>query len=92
MAKAIIDRTKRNVNDFRKSLKPPPRPAEDIRLPELEKLFRAREAVLHSAEQLLLKSGKVSPGDLIVITIGEPLGKSGGTNSMKIVKVGEARP
>lgn len=40
VARAIIDRVKRNVNDFRKSLKPPPRPAEDIRLPELEKLFR----------------------------------------------------
>ena len=40
MATAIIDRIKRNVADFRKSLKPPPRPAEDIRLPELEKLFR----------------------------------------------------
>jgi pyruvate kinase len=33
----------------------------------------------------------VAPGDLIVITIGEPLGKSGGTNTMKIVRVGENR-
>jgi pyruvate kinase len=30
-------------------------------------------------------------GDLIVLTIGEPIGKSGGTNTMKIVKVGEHR-
>ena len=51
-----------------------------------------REAVLQSAENLLVQSGKVAAGDLIVITIGEPLGKSGGTNSMKIVKVGEAKP
>jgi pyruvate kinase len=51
-----------------------------------------REAVLQSAENLLVRSGNVAPGDLIVITIGEPLGKSGGTNSMKIVKVGETRP
>jgi len=51
-----------------------------------------RETVLQAAEDLLVKSGKVAAGDLIVITIGEPLGKSGGTNSMKIVKVGEARP
>jgi pyruvate kinase len=50
-----------------------------------------REDVLQSAENLLVASGKVSPGDLIVITIGEPLGKSGGTNSMKIVKVGDGR-
>ena len=47
-----------------------------------------RDAVLQSAENLLVKGGKVAPGDLIVITIGEPLGKAGGTNSMKIVKVG----
>ena len=31
----------------------------------------------------------VARGDLIVITIGEPIGKAGGTNSMKIVRVGE---
>ena len=30
-------------------------------------------------------------GDLIVLTIGEPMGKSGGTNAMKIVRVGEHR-
>ncbi|HVF65757.1 MAG TPA: pyruvate kinase [Casimicrobiaceae bacterium] len=51
-----------------------------------------RDAVLQAAEDLLVRTGKVSQGDLIVITIGEPLGKSGGTNSMKIVKVGEAKP
>jgi pyruvate kinase len=48
-----------------------------------------RDAVLQSAENLLVKSGTVASGDLIVITIGEPLGKSGGTNSMKIVKIAE---
>ena len=51
-----------------------------------------REAVLQSAENLLVKSGTVASGDLIVITIGEPLGKSGGTNSMKIVRIGDSRP
>ena len=50
-----------------------------------------REAVLQAAENLLVKSGNVSAGDLIVITIGEPLGKSGGTNSMKIVRIGDNR-
>jgi pyruvate kinase len=33
----------------------------------------------------------VKPGDIIVLTIGEPIGKSGGTNTMKIVKVGAPR-
>jgi pyruvate kinase len=50
-----------------------------------------RDAVLLSAEALLLASGRVQHGDLIVLTIGEPMGKSGGTNTMKIVRVGEQR-
>jgi len=36
-----------------------------------------------------VRNGVVQQGDLIVITIGEPIGKAGGTNTMKIVKVGE---
>ena len=38
---------------------------------------------------MLVDNGVVKIGDLIVLTIGEPLGKSGGTNTMKIVKVGD---
>jgi pyruvate kinase len=33
----------------------------------------------------------VAKGDLIVLTIGEPIGKAGGTNTMKIVKTGDHR-
>ena len=50
-----------------------------------------RDAVLLAAEDLLVRKGQVQHGDLIVLTIGEPMGKSGGTNTMKIVKVGEHR-
>jgi pyruvate kinase len=50
-----------------------------------------RDAVLLGAEERLVASGQVRPGDLIVLTIGEPLGKSGGTNTLKIVRVGEMR-
>ena len=50
-----------------------------------------RDEVLQAAERLLLEKGEVQVGDLIVLTIGEPMGKSGGTNTMKIVKVGEHR-
>jgi pyruvate kinase len=50
-----------------------------------------RDEVLQAAERLLLEKGEVQAGDLIVLTIGEPMGKSGGTNTMKIVKVGEHR-
>ena len=50
-----------------------------------------REELLAEAEAVLVANGVVTPGDLIVLTIGEPIGKSGGTNTMKIVKVGENR-
>jgi pyruvate kinase len=50
-----------------------------------------REELLAEAEAVLVRSGAVKEGDLIVLTIGEPIGKSGGTNTMKIVKVGEHR-
>jgi len=50
-----------------------------------------REELLAEAEAVLVANGVVQPGDLIVLTIGEPIGKSGGTNTMKIVKVGEHR-
>jgi pyruvate kinase len=50
-----------------------------------------REELLAEAESVLVASGAVNDGDLIVLTIGEPIGKSGGTNTMKIVRVGEHR-
>ncbi len=50
-----------------------------------------RDEVLRAAEDLLLAHSHVQRGDLIVLTIGEPMGKSGGTNTMKIVRVGDHR-
>jgi pyruvate kinase len=52
---------------------------------------RDPEKALHMAEDELLRRGAVQNGDYIVLTIGEPYGKAGGTNTMKIVKVGEHR-
>jgi pyruvate kinase len=49
------------------------------------------ELLLREAEDELRRRGAVRDGDMIVLTIGEPIGKSGGTNTMKIVKVGEHR-
>ena len=51
-----------------------------------------RDEVLRDAEDAMIASGAVEPGDLIVLTIGEPIGKPGGTNTLKIIKVGEHRP
>src|SRR5437763_2199442 len=50
-----------------------------------------REELLEEAENVLVRNGVVQKGDLIVLTIGEPIGKAGGTNTMKIVQVGEHR-
>ncbi|MCU0869222.1 MAG: pyruvate kinase [Burkholderiales bacterium] len=47
-----------------------------------------RDQLLREAEAKLKQHGLVADGDLIVVTIGEPIGKSGGTNTMKIVRVG----
>jgi pyruvate kinase len=50
-----------------------------------------RDELLMEAEKVLIENRVVKDGDLIVLTIGEPIGKAGGTNTMKIVKVGEGR-
>ncbi|MBA2689173.1 MAG: pyruvate kinase [Burkholderiales bacterium] len=47
------------------------------------------ELLLNDAEDALRQREAVQDGDYIIMTIGEPLGKAGGTNTMKIVKVGE---
>ncbi|MBU1363969.1 MAG: pyruvate kinase [Gammaproteobacteria bacterium] len=48
-----------------------------------------RDLLLAEAEQLLIDRGVVEKGDLIALTIGEPIGTTGGTNTLKIVRVGE---
>ncbi len=47
------------------------------------------EEFLTYAEDEVVRQGGAGVGDMILITIGEPIGKAGSTNSMKIVKVGE---
>jgi len=48
-----------------------------------------RDRALQAAEQLLLDRSRVQQGDLIVLTCGEPMGQLGGTNTLKIVRVGD---
>jgi len=50
-----------------------------------------RERLLAEAEDELRRRGAVRNGDLILLTIGEPIGRSGGTNTMKIVRVGDRK-
>ena len=47
------------------------------------------EAVLNAAEALLKEKGVIQDGDLMVVSWGEPMGQVGGTNALKIVKVGQ---
>ena len=51
-----------------------------------------RDELLHDAEQLLTDAGIVEKGDFIVLTAGDPMGTSGGTNTLKIVRVGDQQP
>jgi pyruvate kinase len=51
----------------------------------------SRETLVRLAEDKLVEAGVVEPGDLIVLTFGEPIGLPGGTNTMKILRVGEQR-
>jgi pyruvate kinase len=48
-----------------------------------------REHVLKAAQDLLLAKGVAQKGDMIVVTWGEPMGQVGGTNALKIMKIGE---
>ncbi len=48
-----------------------------------------REKVLKAAQDLLLAKGVVQKGDMIVVTWGEPMGQVGGTNALKIMRIGE---
>lgn len=53
-----------------------------------EEKSKDREVVLQAAEDDLRKRGAVKNGDLMLLTIGEPIGQAGGTNTLKIVRVG----
>ncbi len=46
-----------------------------------------RETALSQAQAILRERGVVQTGDSIVLTIGEPMGCAGGTNTLKIVRV-----
>jgi pyruvate kinase len=48
-------------------------------------------ATLIEAEEELVRRGLVKNGDFLVMTVGEAIGRSGHTNTMKIVSVGDHR-
>jgi pyruvate kinase len=57
----------------------------------LKTATKDRDLLLAEAEEELRRRGAVREGDLILLTVGEPIGQSGGTNTMKIVRVSGAK-
>jgi pyruvate kinase len=58
----------------------------NVRALELDQ-NKDRDSALAAAEQLLVERKIVAKGDLVVLTIGEPMGSPGGTNTLKIVRI-----
>jgi len=56
--------------------------------PLLMPSFADRDEALAHAEALLVEKGVLMPGDTYAITCGEPMGYPGGTNMLKVCRVG----
>ena len=56
--------------------------------PLLMPKFDDRDVALAAAEQILVAQGVLKPGDTYAITCGEPMGYPGGTNMLKVCRVG----
>ncbi|PPC92574.1 MAG: pyruvate kinase [Methylotenera sp.] len=57
----------------------------------IEQENKARDEILREMEQVLLEQKVVENGDMVLLTFGEPIGSPGGTNTLKIIKIGENR-
>jgi pyruvate kinase len=56
--------------------------------PILMPTHNERDVALAEAEQVLVERGVLKPGDTYAITCGEPMGYPGGTNMLKVCRVG----
>lgn len=57
----------------------------------IDQAGKERDDILREMENILLHNNVISNGDLVLLTFGEPIGTAGGTNTMKILKIGEHR-
>ena len=55
----------------------------------IEQANKNKDEILREMEQVLLQQKMVNLGDVVLLTFGEPIGSPGGTNTLKIVKIGE---
>jgi pyruvate kinase len=58
----------------------------------IDQAGKERDDILREMEGVLLRHNVVSDGDLVLLTFGEPIGTAGGTNTLKVVRIGEHRP
>ncbi|WIT14054.1 pyruvate kinase [Paucibacter sediminis] len=56
--------------------------------PLLMPKYEDRDTALAAAEKILVDKGVLMPGDTYAITCGEPMGYPGGTNMLKVCRVG----
>lgn len=53
----------------------------------IDQAGKRRDEILQEMEDTLVRYGVVDQNDLVLFTFGEPIGKEGGTNTLKIVKI-----
>jgi pyruvate kinase len=59
----------------------------DVYPVHLESSSTDGDQVIHDALQKLWRSGAVTAGDRIIVTMGDQTGKSGGTNTLRLIKL-----
>ena len=59
----------------------------DVYPVHLETTSEDSDLVVREALQKLWRSGDVSAGDRVIVTMGDQTGKSGGTNSLRLVRL-----
>ncbi len=59
-------------------------------VPRFMRLVSDTDSTIAAAEKMLLAEKRVKAGDILAVVAGSPFGTPGGTNMMKLVRVGEA--
>jgi len=55
----------------------------------IDQAGKDRDAILQEMQAILLREAVVENGDRVILTFGEPIGNPGGTNTMKVVTIGQ---
>ena len=55
----------------------------------MKEMHQDPDVLRYEAEQRLVEAGVVTKGDLIVLSYGDQMGLTGGTNTLTIVRIGD---